>query len=121
VQCYCIEDQLKDFEGKTVKFPSITHQQFAVLSILTQGEVSGQQLRDELANRGERKSGPAFYQFMARLEEAGFVKGWYEQKLVHGQAIKERRYRITGSGERVREHTVEFYTATQARLLPQGG
>jgi DNA-binding PadR family transcriptional regulator len=92
-----------------MKFPEITHQQFAALDILAHGESSGQKLRDELAKRGDSRSGPAFYQFMARLEDAAFVKGWYEQKVIDGQAIKERRYQLTGEGEKVHRTTLAFY------------
>jgi DNA-binding PadR family transcriptional regulator len=91
--------------------PEITHLQFLVLAILTDGELAGREVRDRLAEAGERKSGPAFYQFMARLEAAGFVEGWYDQKVVDGQIIKERRYRVTGAGSKAFEDTRDFYLA----------
>jgi hypothetical protein len=52
---------------------------------------------------------------MSRLEEAGFVEGWYDQKLVEGQNIKERRYRLTRTGLRACESTRAFYLS---RLTP---
>jgi len=91
--------------------PELTHLQFLVLTILMDGERSGREVREKLAEAGERKSGPAFYQFMARLEDAGFVEGWYDQKVVDGQSIKERRYRITGQGIRAWEDVRDFYLA----------
>ena len=36
---------------------------------------------------------------MARLEDAGLVAGQYEQKVVDGQIIKERRYALTPRGD----------------------
>jgi len=46
---------------------------------------------------------------MARLEEAKFVEGEYSQKIVEGQIIKERFYRVTGNGERALRQTLQFY------------
>jgi hypothetical protein len=59
---------------------------------------------------------------MARLEQAGFVDGWYEQTLVAGQPVKERRYRLTKAGSRAAEETRAFYTErlAAARLLKRG-
>src|SRR4051812_34876814 len=89
--------------------PDITHLQFLVLTILLDGEQSGRHMRDKLAENGEHKSGPAFYQMMARLEDAGFVEGWYDEKVIDGQRIKERKYRITAAGEATRREVCEFY------------
>jgi DNA-binding PadR family transcriptional regulator len=47
---------------------------------------------------------------MARLEDAGLVDGQYEQKIVDGQIIKERRYALTPRGERAWAETRAFYT-----------
>jgi hypothetical protein len=102
------------------KIPVITHLQYAVLSALMDGERSGQSLRERLAARGIRKSGPVFYQMMSRIEEAGFVKGWYIQLLIDGQAIKERHYRLTGVGEKQCKLAREFYLS-QVSVAPIGG
>src|SRR5688500_1063257 len=96
--------------------PEVTHLQFLVLAVLLDGgELPGRVVREKLAEAGQRKSGPAFYQFMARLEDAGLVEGWYDQKVVDGQIIKERRYRIAGRGVEAVEATRAFYTARPAR------
>src|SRR5688500_15649914 len=100
--------------------PDITHLQFLVLGVLMDGEQSGRHIRDHLAEADEHKSGPAFYQMMARLEDGGFVKGWYDQKVVEGQIIKERRYKIVSAGVRAWENTRDFY-AEHARLGLEGG
>jgi len=92
-----------------VKLPTLTHLQFLILDIVGGAEMSGRDLREKLRARGVRKTGPAFYQLMARLEDAGFVKGWYDQKIIDGQIIKERRYRILGAGAKARENTLDFY------------
>jgi DNA-binding PadR family transcriptional regulator len=89
--------------------PTLSHLQFQIIGILKSGEQSGQDVRTELANQGVKKGGPGFYQLMARLEEGGFVKGRYEQLLIDGQAVKERRYKLTASGSRAWDATMAFY------------
>lgn len=98
--------------------PPITHLQFLVLEALTDVEQAGRDLRELLAGYGLRNSAPAFYQMMARLEVAGLVEGWYDQKLVAGQNVKERRYRVTKAGERSVEATRSFYVARLAAARP---
>jgi DNA-binding PadR family transcriptional regulator len=89
--------------------PDLTHLQFLVLCILLDGEMAGRALRERLAEEGVVKTGPAFYQLMARLEEARFVRGWYDQKVIDGQVIKERRYQATEQGVAACERAREFY------------
>ncbi|GMV21428.1 MAG: hypothetical protein AB7L71_09310 [Vicinamibacterales bacterium] len=98
--------------------PAVTHLQFLVLDALTSAEQAGRDLRDLLAGFGVKNSGPAFYQMMSRLEGAGWVEGWYDQKLVAGQNVKERRYRLTRAGERALETTRSFYLERSAALKP---
>jgi DNA-binding PadR family transcriptional regulator len=88
--------------------PSITFLQYLVLSILLDGEISGRELRARMAEAGEKKTGPSFYQFMSRLETGNLVRGWYDPKVVDGQPIKERRYKITGSGITAWENAEAF-------------
>ena len=91
------------------KLPPITHLQFLVLGILAGGEQPGRVIRDTIARYGVRRSGPAFYQMMARLERESLVEGWYEQITVGDQAVTERRYRIRPAGSRLFAHTRAFY------------
>ena len=97
-----------------MKIPELSHLQILVLESLGTKKRSGRELRQLLAQSGTKKSGPAFYQLMARLEEAGLVEGEYSQKIVEKQVIKERWYRVTGEGARAARRTLEFYS----RLLP---
>ena len=97
-----------------MKIPELTHLQVLVLECLGTQKRSGRQLRQLLAQSGSKKTGPAFYQLMARLEEGGMVEGEYSQKIVEGQIIKERWYRITGEGARAARRTRDFYS----RWLP---
>jgi DNA-binding PadR family transcriptional regulator len=89
--------------------PAITHLQFLVLGIVRGGEQPGRTIRDVLARYGVRRSAPAFYQLMSRLESAGLVEGRYEQIVVGDQAVTERRYRISADGQRAWSRAHEFY------------
>jgi DNA-binding PadR family transcriptional regulator len=92
------------------EIPRLSHLQFAVLGVLGSATKRGKDLRKCLSEHGLKKSGPAFYQMMARLEEAKFVEGWYEQQIIEGQIIKERHYRVTGHGIDAFNKTRAFYT-----------
>lgn len=89
--------------------PDITHLQFVVLGILRGGARAGRVVRKGLARHGVRRTGPAFYQMMARLEDARLVTGEYDSRIVGGQIIKERRYALTAAGEAAWSSTRDFY------------
>src|SRR4051812_30274896 len=90
--------------------PELTHLQFLVLGIIGSGTMSGKELRESLkAEAGIMKSGPAFYQMMARLEEGKFIRGWYEQEVIDGQIFKERHYEVLVGGVRALKQTEAFY------------
>lgn len=89
--------------------PKMTHLQCFIVHLVTRDEHSGRYLRQRLEEVGEKKSMAAFYQLMARIEEAGWVAGWYETEVVDGQTIKERRYTSTIEGRRQFHNAVTFY------------
>ena len=91
------------------QLPALTHLQFLVLGVLRAEEQPGRALRDALAGYGIRRTGPAFYQLMARLEKDRLVDGWYEQITVGDQAVTERHYRITPEGSRRWKEARAFY------------
>jgi DNA-binding PadR family transcriptional regulator len=91
--------------------PAITHLQFLVLGQLLAAAQAGRDLRAELRRHGVRRTAPAFYQMMARLEDAGLVEGWYDRKVLEGQLIKERHYRLRPAGARAWSATRDFYLA----------
>jgi hypothetical protein len=101
---------------KKEALPELSHLQFAVLEIMGTATMSGKQVREGLKELGIAKNGPAFYQMMARLEEGKLVEGWYDQKIIDGQIIKERCYKITGDGARALNNTKRFYTSRTAPL-----
>jgi DNA-binding PadR family transcriptional regulator len=103
-----------------MRLPDITHLQFLLLVALLDGEQSGRNLRGILDREGHRKSAPAFYQLMARLEDANFVKGRYEKKTVAGHVIKERVYTITNAGLAAHNAVEVFYANLATRGLDFG-
>ena len=76
------------------KVPSLTHLQFLVLGTLVAAEQPGREIRRILQHYRVRSTSAAFYQMMARLERTKLVEGWYEQKILAGQTLKER-WKIT--------------------------
>lgn len=80
--------------------PRLSHLQFLVLGTLLGGLRSGREIRDDLERFGVKRSGPGFYQLMARLEESGFVEGQYDQRIVESQIVRERSYRLSSAGRR---------------------
>jgi len=98
--------------------PDITHLQFLVLGLLRVTPQLGRHVRRELARHGVKRSGPAFYQMMARLEDAEFVAGEYDQRIVAGQIIKERRYTLTAEGVVAWNTTRDFYLSSIAVFDP---
>ena len=102
--------------------PRLTHLQFLVGAALARGPAAGRAVRDRLKASGVRQSGPAFYQLMAGIEDAGFVSGWYEQQIVQGQIIRERHYKVLAAGARAVEESRAFYRAHGLRPgLAHGG
>jgi DNA-binding PadR family transcriptional regulator len=89
--------------------PRLSHLQFLVVGILRGRSVPGRRVREGLKGFGVRKSGPAFYQLMARLEESGLVEGTYHQEIVEGQIIRERHYKLTADGLRAWDASRDFY------------
>ncbi len=92
-----------------MQIPRLSHLQFLVLGQILGSSASGLEIRKRLAEFGAKKSGPAFYQLMARLEDAGLVEGWYEQQIIDGQIIRERHYKIKRSGSQAWQQSRDFY------------
>ena len=99
------------------RLPQITPMQFLVLGLLKEREHPGRVIRDALAAHGVKRSAPAFYQLMARLERDRLVDGWYEQVMAGDQAVTERRYRLRPAGAKLWTEARDFYTAA---IVPPG-
>jgi DNA-binding PadR family transcriptional regulator len=91
------------------QLPELTHLQFLVLGVIRAEDQPGRAVREALAGYGFRRTGPAFYQLMARMEKDGLVDGWYELVTVGDQAVTERRYRITPDGKKRWNEARAFY------------
>lgn len=89
--------------------PRLSHLQFLVVGILRGKSVPGRKIREDLKNFQVKKSGPAFYQLMARLEDAGLVEGCYNQEIVSSQIIRERHYSLTADGASAWVQSRDFY------------
>jgi len=100
--------------------PRLTHLQFLVLGILLSGQQSGRAIRESIEQYGIRRSAPAFYQMMGRLERDGMVEGWYEQVKVGDQSVTERRYRTTAAGARRWERAYAFYEGVRVSVAERG-
>ena len=103
----------------TPHLPRLTHLQFLVLGLLRDGEQPGRVIRETLARHGVRRTAPAFYQLMARLERDGVVEGRYEQVTAGGQAVTERRYVLRARGRELWTEARDFYAATAGARDPR--
>ena len=103
------------------QIPRLSHLQFLVVGIVRGGSLPGRAVRSRLAAFGVRKSGPGFYQLMARLEDAGLVNGRYEQEIVEGQIIRERHYTLTAAGSKAWDRSRDFYVNAIRGFEGQGG
>ncbi|MBA4191772.1 MAG: hypothetical protein C0467_27650 [Planctomycetaceae bacterium] len=99
--------------------PELSHLQLLLLHGLLEGDRTGRELRSVLNEQRHRTSSPAFYQLMARMEDAGLVKGRYTKKVVEGQIIKERVYRILAAGRAAFDAACAFYRSLDANHHPR--
>ena len=90
--------------------PRLSHLQFLVIGIVGGKSMAGREVREQLEEYGVRQSGPAFYQLMARMEDAELVEGGYRQQIIEGQIIRERHYVVTVAGRRAWGESRDFYT-----------
>ena len=104
-----------------MQLPKLSHLQFIVLGQLLGSSASGIEIRRRLDSFGAKKSGPAFYQLMARMEDAGLVEGWYEQQIIYGQIIRERHYKISRTGLQAWQGSRDFYQKSIKAFEAKGG
>ena len=98
--------------------PRLSHLQFLVLGSLLHGDRHGREIREDLRRFGIKRSGPAFYQLMSRLEDAELVEGRYEQKIVDSQIIRERNYQLKATGRRAWNDCRRFNETVVAEFGP---
>lgn len=102
---------------QSMQLPTVTHQQFLIIDLLMDDEHSGRFIRDRLLELMIKKSLPAFYQLMGRLEESGLIAGIYKVKNVAGQVLKERWYSVTDKGSEQWHEIITFYTERKRRQV----
>ena len=103
------------------QLPKLSHIQFVILSELLSGPRLGREIRERLVEFGVRQGGPAFYQLMARMEDAGFVTGTYDQEIVESQIIRQRSYRVSIRGRTAWENARSFYARAAGLGQPVKG
>lgn len=86
----------------------LTNVQILFLEAVGVDKVRGRQLREQLAERGWRKSAPVFYQLATRLEDEKLIEGWYEKRTIAGQPVRERYYRLTAHGKQAFVEALRF-------------
>jgi DNA-binding PadR family transcriptional regulator len=84
-----------------------SHGQALLLALLRDREASGRELRAALAARAYPLRGPAFYQFMDRLERLDYVAGRYEDNEDKGTRV--RLWRITAAGRAALQKSIDCY------------
>lgn len=93
--------------------PRMTPLQFAILTLIST-EIKGEELRNKLKKfYGIEEFGPKFYQLMDRLETLRWISSRFEQKVINGQIMREKFYRITEHGLLALVATREFYNANR--------
>ena len=103
-------------------FPDLSHVQFYLLALLLHGgEMSGYDLRKKLAKEGYKKTLAAFYTMCNRAEDDGLIEGWHEVHVEDGQTVREKKYRISGAGERAWRKQQRFYEESSGLGLAGAG
>ena len=87
--------------------PELSLLQYLALTLIDKaGEIEGQELQVLLGTRGGgERSGPAFYMFMGRLEEAEYVKQEKEPR----ERTRVTFYKLTSKGRKAMKANERFY------------
>ena len=79
--------------------PKLSHQQIALLTVLSNRRLKGSEARKVLSRYGMKQSLAAFYILAGKLEDKNLIEGHYEIRLSEtGRTLKERSYQITAAG-----------------------
>ncbi len=92
-----------------MQLPSITPLQYLVLTAVMNETQAGSVIRQRLERYGAKKSLAAFYQLMARLEQAGLIHGRYVVKEEGDLTYRERLYSIADEGRAAVEQARAFF------------
>lgn len=102
--------------------PRMSSAMVDVLTLLLQAWEDETDVHGWLIMKSVRRSGPAVYAVLDRLEDAGWVTGVWEKLGPGEQRPRRRFYRLTGAGvEAARERRPVPATQVPGRLRPQPG
>jgi DNA-binding PadR family transcriptional regulator len=104
---------------KTTTLPTVTQLQFVYLDALSDGFLTGEQLRIKLERRGVCRNPIAFYRVMQRLKKNGLVVG---RRITYTESERPGPhgiYELTQAGEAMLSETRAFYqkSARDSRWL----
>ena len=72
----------------------------AVTKVLGTSSMPGCELRAKLWCPPNMRLGLVrFYYWMAQLEDAGVIEGWYQTEVIDGQSVRQRWYRVATTQE----------------------
>jgi DNA-binding PadR family transcriptional regulator len=100
------------------RMPDLSHRQFFIVDLVGDDEHSGRYIRDRLNDHGIKTSLPAFYQMMARLEDAELIRGFYVTTPVKGHVLKERHYKSLAHGRKQCQVVLDFYKSRSPSRVP---
>ena len=89
--------------------PTVTQLQFAYLDALSDGFLTGEQLRTKLERSGVCRNPIAFYRVMQRLKKTGLVNGWLITYATSENPGPDGIYELTQAGEDLLAETRAFY------------
>ncbi len=87
--------------GKSLKVPSMTHLQYAVMQQIGPKGTYAVQISESIG-----MDGPRFYQLMARMVDAGYVRSG--ERVVIGNS-RFTFYKATAAGRDAQKYAVNFY------------
>ena len=92
------------------KIPTVSHLHVTILSLLNgPGKLTGSELRQTLADRGELRKGAAFTQLMNRMRNDGLIESEYISIKTGGQPLTGKAYTITDKGRQELREVIGFY------------
>ena len=94
---------------KNRTLPTVTQLQFVYLHALSDGLLTGEQLRTKLERNGVCRNPIAFYRVMQRLKKTGLVNGWLITYATSKKPGPESIYELTQAGEDLLAETRAFY------------
>ena len=94
---------------KTRTLPTVTQLQFLYLDALSDGFLTGEQLRTKLERSGVCRNPIAFYRVMQRLKKTGLVEGWRITYATSKKPGPDGIYELTQAGKDLLAETRAFY------------